>query len=423
MREKLTVWALAFCAMSVWAALPHVDQDDVTLVQDSVSHLVTVTYTLRNAPAVVTLDIQTNVTGAAEGPWASIGAVNFRTAEGAVNRVVREVGVPQTITWKPYVSWPGGRYTDGRVRAVVTAWATNAPPDYMVVDLTRTNTVNFYVTADALPEGDVTNDLYRTDHLVMRKVHGAGAMFRMGGLASDDPNSAAYEIPHLVTLTNDYYLSVFTVTKQQYWRIMGGTQPSAADAVFPQTSISWNGIRGNTSWPSAGDFATAHAVGSGTFFDKLRRHAGLDWFDFATEACWEFACRAGTDYPAYCGQLDQTRLAKIAWYQENNPDGRMTPYAVGQLEPNAWGFYDMLGNGWELCLDWLSMNANYSDGSAVVEPVGCVKSASVSNKRAVRGGAVNMPQYGMRSAYRNGAGETQVNERYVIRLWHHAVVR
>jgi hypothetical protein len=39
----------------------------------------------------------------------------------------------------------------------------------------------------------------------------------------------------------------------------------------------------------------------------------------------------------------------VAWYHDNADE---KPHAVGQKTPNAWGFHDMLGNGWQWCQDW-----------------------------------------------------------------------
>jgi hypothetical protein len=64
-----------------------------------------------------------------------------------------------------------------------------------------------------------------------------------------------------------------------------------------------------------------------------------------TETEWEYACRAGTSGATY-GPLDA-----IAWHFGNSD---LRPHPVCEKAPNPWGFHDMLGNVWELCLDWLS---------------------------------------------------------------------
>ena len=82
-----------------------------------------------------------------------------------------------------------------------------------------------------------------------------------------------------------------------------------------------------------------------------------------TEEEWEWAARAGTRGRRY-GDLD-----KIAWYADNSGRTRVDssaiwgidpngydqklsdngdgPHPVGQLRPNGWGLFDMLGNVWQ----------------------------------------------------------------------------
>jgi len=56
-----------------------------------------------------------------------------------------------------------------------------------------------------------------------------------------------------------------------------------------------------------------------------------------TEAEWEYACRAGG--PPL--KLEKAALKEVAWYAANSDD---QTHPCAQKNPNAWGFYDMLGN-------------------------------------------------------------------------------
>jgi len=66
-------------------------------------------------------------------------------------------------------------------------------------------------------------------------------------------------------------------------------------------------------------------------------------FQLPTEACWEYATRAGsnTQYPNGDTLAD---LDQIAWYGGNWRDGHK---AVGMKKPNAWGLHDVVGNVFE----------------------------------------------------------------------------
>jgi sulfatase modifying factor 1 len=79
-----------------------------------------------------------------------------------------------------------------------------------------------------------------------------------------------------------------------------------------------------------------HIVAAQKYLAWLTKLTGKK-FRLPTEAEWEYACRAGG--PPL--KLDAKELDKVAWYDGNSKD---EPHAVGKKAPNAWGFYDMLGN-------------------------------------------------------------------------------
>ena len=120
-----------------------------------------------------------------------------------------------------------------------------------------------------------------------------------------------------------------------------------------------------------------------------------------TEAQWEYACRAGTKGATY-GDLDL-----IAWHGDNA--GEET-HAVGQLQPNALGFFDMLGNVWEWCED---RYGSYSSGS-VTNPTG----TTTGTYRLLRGGG-----WGSNSCYFRASGRGLFTPGYVNYLFGFRAVR
>ncbi|WP_372367698.1 formylglycine-generating enzyme family protein [Candidatus Uabimicrobium sp. HlEnr_7] len=65
-----------------------------------------------------------------------------------------------------------------------------------------------------------------------------------------------------------------------------------------------------------------------------------------TEVQWEYACRAGTLTTYYWGNTIK-KANKYAWWMKN----AKKPHPVGELKPNAFGLYDMIGNVYEWCKD------------------------------------------------------------------------
>ena len=256
-------------------------------------------------------------------------------------------------------------------------------PLYCVVDLSAgANASSYPVTyMDEPPSGGFNTDEYKTTKLVLRKIE-AGT-FTMGS-PSDESWHFDDEIQHKVTLTKPYYIGIFEVTQKQYALVMGSNSSDFDKLTdkIPVEYVSWNTIRGNTSWPASS------AVSANSFMGRLRARTGLSDFDLPTEAQWEYACRAGTT-TAY--SYGASVNGEYMWYNSNSSRER---HEVGTKKPNAWGLYDMHGNVCEWCLDWYVSNLGTM---AVTDP----KGASSGSLRVERGGSWGSGEMWCRSAVRS----------------------
>lgn len=120
-----------------------------------------------------------------------------------------------------------------------------------------------------------------------------------------------------------------------------------------------------------------------------------------TEAQWEYACRAGTTTIHFCGNTDDC-IEEYAWYIFNSDKH---PHDVGTKLPNPWGLYDMIGNAYEWCLDWLDWKYGLEDFTQTVTdptgPEGPVQNAA--NMKVCRGGHWGTFAVYSRAACRMGA--------------------
>ncbi|MCC6157244.1 MAG: formylglycine-generating enzyme family protein [Deltaproteobacteria bacterium] len=240
--------------------------------------------------------------------------------------------------------------------------------------------------------------------------------FTMGS-PEDELAHQVDETLHEVTLTNDFEMSVFETTQDEWETLMGYNRsffgPSGAgDDCGGDCPVE------NHNWFEALAYANRFSIAEGLapcylltivqcadlsevddYEDCLNdtkmgiRSAnwGLDGvssvyecegFRLPTEAEWEYAARAGATTSLYngeevteidCSPVDSA-VNEIAWYCGNS--GSSGTHPVGEKLENDWGLYDMLGNVFEWNQDFYGPNVG-----DVTDPEG----ADSGTDRSLRG--------------------------------------
>lgn len=153
----------------------------------------------------------------------------------------------------------------------------------------------------------------------------------MMGSPDSEPSHEENENPvHEVTISKDFFIGKYEVTQAQWLALMDENPSTEQNPNFPVNKVNWEDCQ--------------------EYIKRLNAYHQTSGFRLPTEAEFEYACRAGTTTSSFFGENpSEEEMEKYVWFR-NNSEGEL--HAVGQLQPNPWGLYDMMGNIWEWCQDW-----------------------------------------------------------------------
>ena len=191
-------------------------------------------------------------------------------------------------------------------------------------------------------------------------VYVEGGTFMMGAKAAQDKCERDNEKPAHHVALSDFHIGE-TVVTQSLWRAVMASNPSSFKGDnLPVDNVSWNNCQ-----------AFIRQLNR-ILRDQLPRGCK---FQLPTEAQWEFAARGGNESENYL-YSGSDEIDDVAWYNGNYEGG---PHPVKQKAANELGLYDMSGNVWEWCQDWMGSYSN----SFQVDPTG----PSCGSYRVRRGGS------------------------------------
>jgi formylglycine-generating enzyme required for sulfatase activity len=223
-----------------------------------------------------------------------------------------------------------------------------------------------------------------------------GGIFYMG---SAEGQGYVDETPRHQVWVASFLMGIHLVTQMQ-WKAVMNTLPSCrfSGDDLPVEYVSWKDAQ--------------------LFCARLSKKTGKSC-RLPSEAQWEYACRAGTRTPFFCGETITTEQANYVgehtYLQESKGIYRHTTTPVGSFLPNPFGLYDMSGNLWEWCAD--AWHENYQ-GAPVTSSIW--DSSDPSTLRVARGGSWHEIPNHCRSAVRvkfdPDKGDEQVGFRITLSL-------
>jgi hypothetical protein len=293
--------------------------------------------------------------------------VNKRSYTVFVGDIYENATVGQhTITWDGAPL--GVRRDDCKITATLDYVIVPEGDDYMIVNLIDgsvsyeglfPDTVSFCgVSGQELSNLRYNVEKYKSTHMPFRKVpKGTYKAKRGTGSFSE------------WTTDKDYYIGVFTWTHAQYGYVIKNTDGTDATewGSYETMTRRWTpyAIRGNVD-----PLGLIKEYDSAEAAINTKRWMPLEilnaktkmYFDIPTELMHEIACRAGTETTYYWG--NDANLAsqyaifgiKVVYSGHYNVQGQYGD-PVGTKKPNNWGLYDMVGNDWQWCRNYVSEEA------------------------------------------------------------------
>jgi formylglycine-generating enzyme required for sulfatase activity len=258
---------------------------------------------------------------------------------------------------------------------------------YFLVSKTPSPPVDSVVITPTKP----TTDFLVGPAMVMVK----GGTFQMGSNQYDD------EGPVHPMKVSDFLMGKYEVTVTEYMQFVAET-----NSHYPQWLEAGSECNIET-----GTFSYYKDIGYTSRQSQLPI-VGVSWDDavaycdwlstknkrkyrLPTEAEWEYAARGGQSSRGYT-HAGGNNADSVGW-SDANSGGK--PHNVGGKAANELGLFDLSGNVWERCSDWLGAYSR----NAQTNPTG---PATPQKFRVIRGGSWNLDPLNCRSTLRSGITPT-----------------
>jgi serine/threonine-protein kinase len=196
---------------------------------------------------------------------------------------------------------------------------------------------------------------------------------------------------HRVTLTRGFLIGETQLTQSFYESVSGHNPSQHKQSTHPVERVSWlDAIRWCNLLSEQQGLRPTYTIMEGGDSDspKVLWNQLNDGYRLPTEAEWEYAARAGTNF-TYAGS---NRPDEVAWFGSSRRRQGQRTYQVKGKQSNNWELYDMSGNVWEWC--WGDMR-EYTDAD-ISNPVGSIE----TGYSICRGGSNYLDARQTRCSYR-----------------------
>ena len=375
------LYLLEFVALALFIILIGCSDDDPTTPYQKEETIVIDQTPDAMAGAGWTLTGPQNETGSGDTTFTDMPAGAYTIAWNVVSGYVTPISAPQTLTDNGTITFNGVYLPEGFVAIPADTFTMGSPTDEPDRESKETQhqvilTTPFYMFAT-----EVTNQQY-----------------------ADMARWAYDQDPPLVTATTTSLSDNLDGSAQELLDLSEACEISFTGSTFtvdsgkeehPVLGVSWYGAVAYCDWLSLREGIT-RAYDHSTWQCNGNAPYGASGYRLPTEAEWEYACRAGTHTPFNTGNcLDAGTEANYRgeFPYFNCPDGPFVDWTVpvGSYPANTFDLYDMHGNLFEWCNDWLTA---YSGNE--MDPVG----STTGSYRVMRDGCWNSKARSCRSAYR-----------------------
>jgi len=211
-----------------------------------------------------------------------------------------------------------------------------------------------------------TNTTLYAKWVIIPMTYVEGGSFQMGSSSGEYLESPVHTVR-----VGSFNIGAYEVTQAEYEAIIGSNPSNWKGEQLPVDNVSWYEAVAYCN-------ALSKREGREEAYTINGENVSCDWesngYRLPTEAEWEYAARGGVESRGYIYAGSNT-IGDVAWYSGNS--GSAT-HEVGGKAANELGLYDMGGNVWEWCWDWIT----YYSSSPTVDPTG----PTSGSHRVIRGG-------------------------------------